>query len=561
MVKHKQSVASRPKNTFEQGGKKQTVTPSSRKKRKGFFDVVAKIPVFVFELLLIWLFLYFWYGDVLHVAEQRGFFAFDSTAMQAYSSQPLGWLYLTGRFLLLSCVSPLSGSLLIALMLVVAAWLLDNALCLRRWWRLVAIALPFGYVGYLFCMDLNLVYLREVSWIMTIPLIALVVCVVLTVAVALVRKKRLKVSSFWKRPEAGAEKSSVVACGLVTLMFAGSVAMAETYAQNCRITCEMESYMYDERWDDMVKAAKKASHPSRTVTGLYAVALNQNGEMATELFNIPMQYGNAHLSRKDGTFDSGIDFFVINCDFYAGLVRSAYHEAMEQTVLNGPSIDKLKIMVKCALIDKENALAEKYLAILKKVPFESSFVEKYSDMLADYNKVLSDENLAKVIELQPVNDSFEQNYREPLFLGYNVKLTEAKSIRGLNNSLYACLYSKDLNGYWERIVSMIQNNVMLSKVFEEAIVIKNLRNLPMLKQVKLSPYTLQGVKDFVEECFGDNNLANMKLSKEEKTKISKEKAVKYKDKYLGTYQYYYYFQNVPDENYVSPDSEQKGGVN
>ena len=51
------------------------------------------------------------------------------------------------------------------------------------------------------------------------------------------------------------------------------------------------------------------------------------------------------------------------------------------------------------------------------------------------------------------------------------------------------------------------------------------------------------------------------MSEEEKHELSKKKARKFKDKYLGTYEYYYYFQNVPDENYVIKDTDEKSGVN
>ena len=303
-------------------------------------------------------------------------------------------------------------------------------------------------------------------------------------------------------------------------------------------------------WDSMVEIAKKASRPSRTVAAYHALALNQNGQAATELFNLRYQYPNAHLSRRHGEFDGGMDYFVIDCNFYAGLTRSAYHEAMEQNVLEGPTIHRIKRMVQCAVIDKENALAEKYLAILKKAPFEGDFVEKYSAMLRDYNLVLQDSELASVIELQPVHDSFEQTYREPMFLGYNLALTEAKSMRGLHNSLYACLYTKDMLAFGSRIITMIEGGVPLPKIYEEAIVVQNIKNLAVLKQINLSPYTLQEFKDFMSECF----------SQKDRDVAPKVKAKEH-DQYLGSYEYYYYLQNIADENYALPEDEKKGGVN
>jgi len=78
-------------------------------------------------LVALWAFLFFFYGDTLRVAQQRSFFVFDSLAMDYWLCQPLGWLYVTGRFMLLSCVWPLCGALLIAGMLTLAARLLDYA--------------------------------------------------------------------------------------------------------------------------------------------------------------------------------------------------------------------------------------------------------------------------------------------------------------------------------------------------------------------------------------------------------------------------------------------------
>lgn len=562
MSKNKQRKFDHKYNT--KNGQKQPQmnnVKSGATKKKNIFNSTPKFPLFSALFLALWLFLYFMYGDMMAVAEQRSFFAFDSVAMQPYLSQPLGWLYATGRFMLLSCVSPILGTLLITIMLTLTAWYVDRALGLKGWGHAIAILLPFGYIAYMFYMGLNMVYLRELSWIMTIPLLALIASFICAVVCRFVRKCSICACGICKQVEAKNGRQIWVLYGLLVVLLIGSVAVAKTYAENDRVTCSMERLMYEEDWDGMVEQAKSVSQPSRTIAGLYAIALNQNGQLASELFNIPFQYKNAHLTRNNGEFDGGMDFIVINCNFYAGLTRAAYHEAMEQTVLEGPSIDKIKTMVKCALIDQEFALAEKYLAILKKVPFEWDFVEKYSAMLGNYNLVAADHTLASVIELQPVNDSFEQTYREPLFLGYNVSLSEAKSIRGLNNSLYACLYSKDMQGFGMRIVTMLQNNVQLSKVFEEAIVVQNIKNLSVLKQIKLQPYILQGMKDFMGDCFSPDEKPAGELTKEEKNKISKEKGRRFIDKYLGTYQFYYYFQNIPDENYVIPTEGEKGGVN
>ena len=539
----KGGVASKSKN------KTTTNRTKARFPLFGRFTKVLLSHPWLTMLVALWAFLYFFYGDVMRIAPYRSFFAFSAQAMEYWLCQPLGWLYVVGRFLLMANVWPLCGTFLLAAMLSLAARFLDYALALKGWGRTVAFVAPFVYFGFLFYRGLNLFYQNEPSWIMNWPLLALVVSVLLATVRRLL-KGRANSASVEAKPMIKAVLAVFVA------MWVGCAAMALTYAQNDRLTCAMEREIFDEDWDAMADLAKSAHRPSRTVAAYYALALNQNGQLASELFNIPYQYPNAHLTRAGGVFDGGIDYVVVDCNLFSGLTRSAYHEAMEQNVLEGHTIHRLERMVQCALIDGERALADKYLTILKSVPFEGDFVEKYSAMLADSTLVMQNSMLASIIELQPVHDNFEQNYREPLFLGYNLALQEAKTVRGLNNSLYACLYTKDMKAFGQRILTMIENGVRLPKIYEEAIVVQNIKNLGVLKQIKLSPYVLKEMREFMGECFTKQDLASGK----DKTEMQKEKGRKYK-KYLGTYEYYYYFQNIPDENYIVPGQEEKGGVN
>ncbi len=542
----------RAQNGLSSKGKEHTL-PTERKKSKRrvptLLKKVQQCPLILILFVVVWAFLYFFYGDMMGVAEQRGFFSTNGLAMQFYSCQPLGWLYVTGRFLLLTCKIPLLGTLLIALMLTASAWLFDQAFALKGWWHVLSLSLPFIYFFYLFYKGLNLVYLAELSWIMTIPLISMVACALLAIIMRVIRKQKIIVP--WKLARSCSAKQSGGLLGWVLLLFIGSIIVAETYAKNDRVTAEMTMSMYREDWDSMIEQANKAPHPTRTITGLRALALNQTGRLATELFNFRYQYPNAHLKRDGGVVDGGIDFIIIDCNFSAGLTRAAYHEAMEQSVLEGPSIYRLKRMAQCAIINKEWNLARKYLDILKTVPFENGFVQKYEPMIGNYNLVMQDPWFSSALELEPVHDSFEQNYREPLFLGYNIALIEAKSIRGLYNSLYAALYSKDMQAFGARIPTMLQNKAMLPQVFEEAVVVENIKNLAAIKRFKISPYVLQTMKNFLSESFtGDTR----NLSPKDKAKRFSQ--------YMGTYEYYYYFQNIPDENYVqSDDNTKKGGVN
>ena len=199
-----------------------------KSKKNGRFLFLTKIPTFICLLIIVWGLLYFLYGDLLFVAEQRSFFAFNSTAMQYFLCQPLGWLYVVGRFMLLSCCWPLLGSLVIALMLTISAWLLDRAFNLRGWGHLVSVSFPFLYFVYFFYMGLNLVYLRELSWIMTVPLIPLFISIIIAIVAKLLKKTTFTFSSFWKNNNFSSIQKFIVLYMLFLMVCC--IAVAVTYS-------------------------------------------------------------------------------------------------------------------------------------------------------------------------------------------------------------------------------------------------------------------------------------------------------------------------------------------
>jgi hypothetical protein len=180
------------------------------------------------------------------------------------------------------------------------------------------------------------------------------------------------------------------------------------------------------------------------------------------------------------------------------------------------------------------------------MPFESAFVQKYGPLLYSPSMVKKDPDLAKVAEVIPLEDSFEQWYRTPLFIGYNVMLSSGRSMRALYNSLAACLYNKDLEAFYIRTLPL--RGGTLPKNFEEAVVLYGLKDADRIKAFQVSPVTLETTKSFLSDALN--------------YKGQNRKEVYYKlcSQYLGYYPFYYYFENIPDENYFLTNRE-KGRVN
>ena len=71
--------------------------------------------------------------------------------------------------------------------------------------------------------------------------------------------------------------------------------------------------------------------------------------------------------------------------------------------MNGPTLRSLKMLTKCALLKGEWEVAEKYLFVLKHVPFEGKWVEKYQTMLRNQEKVDADPEFRMVRLTEPIH--------------------------------------------------------------------------------------------------------------------------------------------------------------
>jgi hypothetical protein len=493
----------------------------------------------------LWIFCSVVYGDVFYMSEQNSYFAFDRTIMSNIFAMWDGWFILVGRFLLTSFHYPLFGGFVMALMLTLSTWLLSYVLGLKGRASVVPMLLPFVYLGVLVYKGLNLYYQREAGYPFAVLALILVVLALAAVVVRLLTKRKLRCPVRTSKEESAVSQWQQF--GVVAVLFAVLLVFAIPFRQNTRATARMQRLMWDEEWDDMIDVAKSCSRPSRTVCCYYAIALEQTDQLVSSLFDIHFQYPDMNLTNLTGKRNAGTEYYASDGDFFAGLVNTSYHDCMERFVCEGPTLYRLKRLTLCALVNGESALAEKYLRIIGKAPFEGSFLEKYNSYVAHPSEAGKDPLIAKVREILPLEDDFVQRYRAPLFIGYNVGLTSGRCRRALDNSLMACLYAKLMDNFYERTAPLLQWG-SIPRIYEEGLTVYAIRDISKLAPYKISPLTLSGVKQFYRSVYP--------LRGEDKKVIAK----KLEPDFGNMYPYYYFYENIPDDNYPEATTE-KGGVN
>lgn len=503
-----------------------------------------RIPRMAVLLVALWAFCSLVYGVVFCQSRETSYFAWDGTLMHFLLQQDFGWLYAIGRLLLQSYRLPLFGGLVLSLILTACVWLIDYIIGVRGKWHALTAILPFAFLSYYVSLEYSINYHRETSTLMAWPFAALV----LLSAAAAVKRFLVMRGKAKTAEKAGSRLTAVVNYGAIIAYFLVISGFCYFQRDNLIRLCRMQRMAERSEWDAMIDEALAARHPSRHIATYYAIALEQTGQLETRMFEIPMDFPDQKVTEMDGQKSDGTNIYTLDADFYAGLPNVSYHDCMETLVKNGPQLFLLKRMARAAAMNGEKALCRKYLTIIDRNPFEHAFVERYSRYASNPALMASEPEFRHVAERIPPSDLLEQSFRRPLFLGYNVALTEGRSLEALNSSLMALLYSKDLDGFMAR-VALIRDQ-QLPEYFQEAVLLQSLKIDGLLKEFptinqQMIYGRLQSFVNAAEPYFRSQPTGQKKLRKD----------------WQNYYPYYMYFDNLPPKKKKAEYKKQEGGVN
>lgn len=486
---------------------------------------------YVIGLLLLGFFCCWEFGPVVRHLAEENYFSFEALPMTYVLSLPLGKLYWAGRFLMLPFQWQWVGGLYLALLLTLSAWLTDRALSLSGRWRGVGFVLPAAVLGWASYRGYNL-FLRNEPSQLILWVYGLLVLSAVAALVATLLRRRAKTAEASTAATTGGMKQMLGTCigALALLLLCGG-----TYAfrSNLLASCEMQNLMLDEEWEEMADVALNQGLADRSVAAYHVIAVTRMNQTLERTFEIAYDYPTVVLDSIGG-LDEGVNY-IAECNLHAGLIQPAYHYALEQTVMAGPRLRYYKIMAIAAMLNDEQALCEKMLHLIDKMPMQHDFVVRVREKLGKVEDQRNDPTLGSILQLAPLESKFEQNYRQPMFLGYSVGVMEGSNAT-LDISVAAALYSKDMENIILR-AEFLQQKRPLPICVQQALVLASLRREGLLDRF---PSISTMVKNEVQQFL----MAARPLT-QDKTKDGKEvmKRELIND-WLGSYMYYYYCGNL-----------------
>lgn len=220
-----------------------------------------------------------------------------------------------------------------------------------------------------------------------------------------------------------------------------------------------------ERVLDIARTAE--TPPTRIQVMLTREALWQTGQAGDKMFAYP---------DGDTPFNSPRQFQYMRllCGrlFYylEGKVNYAYRWCMEDMVEYGRRPDYLCYMVKCALINGEWKLADKYLDALDHTLWYKDFATKYRTYVTDHSLVSKDKEMATIKPLLRYNDVLDgDGGMIELFILNSYAYSTGGSREIVERALMNSLIIKNLDNFWYRFMALLPGwNGQIPVHFQEA---------------------------------------------------------------------------------------------
>ena len=511
-------------------------TPQQKQKSSvGTFQLlIAKIPVLAIFFALAWLWAGWYYGSVFHVSREYSFWSSDARLMTFILSQPYGILRYIGRAMLQLYQYPWIGGLLMALMLTAGSWLTGYCMRLKGSWQAIQYVPALLYVAVVTWLGLDIFFEARTGFIFGIPFAALVVLCIWAIIIC----------SFKPRKRENGKKGIQLA--VIVVVLAAIIGFDQWKRPYVRVICQLLDMEYRQDWVGIQKLARANSTMSnRPMACSYAISLVQTDQIAERMYDIRLDYDSLYIHGIDWFHNNASVLYVPEGNYYGGFLESAQHACMEQMVMTGPTIRLLKLQTKCALMRGEWELAEKYLAVLHHVPFEGAFIKKYEPMVRRNDLIEADREMALIRLTEPIHDSFENQYQQPLFMGYNLLLVEGRSKQALINSLCVCLYTKLMPQFVERLEPLVGTTP--PSIIMDGIMLAENKNAGLMQHFTGLNYRqpqLQAFLQATQQYMSDRSGFAYELF----------------PKYKGYYPYYYFFGNLKatKKGYTSLSSSSSG---
>lgn len=252
-------------------------------------------------------------------------------------------------------------------------------------------------------------------------------------------------------------------------------------------------------WEGVLQeAARQDDEPTRAIVMMRNLALSRLGRQGELMY----EYRNGS-KEYDSPF--GMRQMLVNGPlvyYEYGLLNSCNRLCTEMGVEFGWRVEYIKLLARCAVLNNEQAVARKYINILKKTMYHKDWAVKTEAMLNNPKLIAQDKEMEPITHMLHFTDELDSDngYVERYLMRQLANNSYSKDPIFQEQSLLASLWFRDSKTFWYHfnVYIRLHPNVPIPVAYQEAAYLYGkLEERPDLDKMPFSP----GVKDSFEKFF------------------------------------------------------------
>ena len=296
--------------------------------------------------------------------------------------------------------------------------------------------------------------------------------------------------------------------------------------ENFHHELRMQRCIEQNDWQGVVaEAALQNDEPTRAIVMMRNLALSRLGRQADDMFLYPNG-----SKRYEAPFDMRLMLCVGPMIYYHyGMVNYSARLSTEMGVEFGWRVDNLKLLAKCALLNKEEGRARKFLNLLKHTTF-------YGDWAEEVQKADELKTVARMMHYANFLTD-DGGYVERFLMNRLAENTSKDDAFFQEQALLASLWTKDIAQFWYHFRDYLElhPNARLPRYIQEAAYLYGkLEDRPQIDQMPIDPMVKQSFENFMGAAQNYNHM---------EADIVREGMKAYSDTY---YYDYYLMRNLPE---------------
>ena len=296
--------------------------------------------------------------------------------------------------------------------------------------------------------------------------------------------------------------------------------------ENFHHELRMQRCIEQNDWQGVVdEAALQKDEPTRAIVMMRNLALSRLGRQADEMFLYPNG-----SKRYEAPFNMRLMLCVGPMIYYHyGMINYSARLSTEMGVEFGWRVENLKLLAKCALLNKEEGRARKFLNLLKHTTFYGSWA----------NSVREKDELNTVARMMHYDNflSGDNGYVEQFLMKRLAESTGKDDALFQEQALLATLWTKDNKQFWYHFRDYIElhPNARIPRYIQEAAYLYGkLEGREMIDQMPIDPMVKQSFENFMGAAQNYNHM---------EADIVREGMKGYSDTY---YYDYYLMRDLPE---------------